>query len=57
MEGKGFRLFSKTMQPRFDIPSRFTVWEIVWNFMLKRKKRLRIALKGQWLCLTIFTWT
>jgi hypothetical protein len=38
MEGKGFRLFSKTMQPRFDIPSRFTVWEIVWNFMLKRKK-------------------
>jgi len=25
MEGKGLRLFSRTLQPRFDVPSCFTV--------------------------------
>jgi len=57
VEGKGFRLFSKTMQPRFDIPSRFTVMRDCLKLYVEEKKRLRIALKGQWLCLTIFTWT
>jgi hypothetical protein len=28
VEGKGFRLFSRTVQPRFDIPSRFTVMRV-----------------------------
>jgi hypothetical protein len=25
VEGRGFKLFARTMQPRFDIPSRFTI--------------------------------
>jgi hypothetical protein len=57
VEGKGFRLFSRTMQPRFDIPSRFTIMRDCLKLYVEKKERLRTALRGQRLCLTIDTWT
>jgi len=57
VEGKGFRLFSRTMQPRFDIPSRFTIMRDCLKLYVEEKERLRTALRGQRLCLTIDTWT
>jgi hypothetical protein len=56
-EGKGFRLFSRTVQPRFDIPSCFTVMENCLKLYVEEKERLKRALKGQRLCLTTDTWT
>jgi hypothetical protein len=57
VEGKGFRLFSRTMQPRFDIPSRFTIMRDCLKLYVEKKERLRTALRGQRLCLTTDTWT
>jgi hypothetical protein len=57
VEGKGFRLFSRTMQPRFDIPSRFTIMRDCLKLYVEEKERLRTALRGQRLCLTTDTWT
>jgi hypothetical protein len=57
VKGKGFRLFSRTMQPRFDIPSRFTIMRDCLKLYVEEKERLRTALRGQRLCLTIDTWT
>jgi hypothetical protein len=55
VEGKGFRLFSRTVQPRFDIPSRFTVMRDCLKLDVEEKERLKRALKGQRLCLTTDT--
>jgi len=57
MEGKGFRLFSRILQPRFDIPSRFTVMRDCLKLYVEEKERLKRAHKGQQLCLTTDTWT
>ena len=57
VEGKGFRLFSKTLQPKFDISSRFIVMRDCLKLYVEEKKRLKRALKGQRLCLTTDTWT
>ena len=55
MEGKRFRLFSKTLQPKFDISSRFTIMRDCLKLYVEEKKRLKRALKGQRLCLTTDT--
>jgi hypothetical protein len=55
VEGKEFRLFSRTLQPRFDIPSRFTVMRDCLKLYVEEKERLKRALKGQRLCLTTDT--
>ena len=47
VEGKGFRLFFRTLQPRFDIPSRFTIMRDCLKFYVEEKDRLRTALRGQ----------
>jgi len=47
VEGKGFRLFSRTLQPRFDIPSCFTVMRDCLKLYVEEKERLKRALKGQ----------
>ena len=47
MKGKGFRLFSRTLQPRFDILSRFTVMRDCLKLYVEEKERLKRALKGQ----------
>jgi len=57
VEGKGLILFSRTLQPRFDIPSRFTVMRDCLKLYIEEKERLKRALKGQRLCLTTDTWT
>ena len=55
VEGKRFKLFSRTVQPRFDIPSSFTVMRDCLKFYVEEKERLKRALKGQQLCLTTYT--
>uniref|UniRef100_A0A6N2KMT4 BED-type domain-containing protein n=1 Tax=Salix viminalis TaxID=40686 RepID=A0A6N2KMT4_SALVM len=57
MEGRGFRLFLRTIQPRFDSPSRFTVVKDCLKIYVDEKEKLKIALRGQRLCLTTDTWT
>jgi hypothetical protein len=41
MEGKGFRLFSRTLQPRSDIPSRFTVIRDYLKLYVEENERLK----------------
>ena len=55
VESKGLRLFSRTMQLRFDIPSRFTVMRDCLKLYFEEKKRLRTTLRGQRLYLTTDT--
>jgi hypothetical protein len=57
MEGQGFKLFSRTIQPRFDIPSYFTIMRDCLKLYIEENEILRIALRGQWMCLTTYTWT
>jgi len=38
VEGKGFRLFSRTLQPRFDIPYRFTVMRDCLKLYVEEKE-------------------
>jgi hypothetical protein len=57
VEGRGFKLFARTMQPRFNIPSRFTIMRDCLKLYIEEKDRLRTALRGQRLCLTTDTWT
>jgi len=45
VEVKGFKLFSRTLQPRFDIPSRFTVMRDCLKLYIEEKERLKRALK------------
>ncbi|XP_034921578.1 zinc finger BED domain-containing protein RICESLEEPER 2-like [Populus alba] len=45
VEGRGFKLFARTMQPRFDIPSRFTIMRDCLKLYVEEKDRLRIALR------------
>jgi len=48
---------AKTMQPRFDIPSHFTIMRDCLKLYVEEKDRLKIAFRGQRLCLTTDTWT
>ncbi|KAG5253278.1 zinc finger BED domain-containing protein [Salix suchowensis] len=57
VEGRGFRLFFRTIQPRFDSPSRFTVVKDCLKIYVDEKEKLKIALRGQRLCLITDTWT
>ncbi|KAL9372591.1 hypothetical protein Peur_034835 [Populus x canadensis] len=45
VEGRGFKLFARTMQPRFDIPSRFTIMRDCLKLYVEEKDRLRTALR------------
>ena len=57
VEGRGFKSFLRTIQPRFDSPSRFTVLKDCLKIYVDEKEKLKIALRGQRLCLTTDTWT
>jgi len=46
VEGREFKLFARTMQPRFDIPSRFTIMRDCLKLYVEEKDRLRTALRG-----------
>jgi hypothetical protein len=47
IEGRGFKLFARTMQPKFDIPSRFTIMRDCLKLYVEENDRLRTALRGQ----------
>ena len=57
VEGRGFKSFLRTIQPRFDSLSRFTVMKDCLKIYVDEKEILKIALRGQRLCLTIDAWT
>uniref|UniRef100_A0A6N2ND59 BED-type domain-containing protein n=1 Tax=Salix viminalis TaxID=40686 RepID=A0A6N2ND59_SALVM len=57
VEGRGFKSFLRTIQPRFDSLSRFTVMKDCLKIYFDEKEILKIALRGQRLCLTTDTWT
>jgi len=57
MEGQEFKLFSRTIQPRFDIPSCFTVMRDCLKPYIEENEILRTAFMGQRMCLTTYTWT
>jgi hypothetical protein len=57
VEGEGFREYSKTLEPRFELPSRFTVARDCMKIYLEEKTRLKKILNGHRICLTTGTWT
>ena len=60
VEGYGFQRYSTTLQPKLqirDIPSRQTVARDVIGINGVEREKLREALKGRRVCLTMDTWT
>lgn len=57
IEGEGFRLYSNTLEPRFVVPSRWTIARDCMQLYEEEKTKLKLKLKGQRLCLTTDTWT
>ena len=57
IENQGFRRFCNVFQPNFNIPSCFMVAKDVSRIYFEEKDKLRNALRGRRLCLTIDTWT
>jgi len=57
VENQRFKSFCKVMQPRFDVPSRLTIWKDCLKIYVDEKEKLKKALKDQRLCLTSDTWT
>lgn len=46
MEGKGFGLFSRTRQPKFNVASCFTIMRDYLKVYVEEKERLRTTLRG-----------
>ncbi|KAG7948001.1 hypothetical protein I3843_14G123500 [Carya illinoinensis] len=59
VEGEGFREFVKALDPRFPIPSRFTVMRDCMRVFLREKDSLKkmFLTTKQRVCLTTDTWT
>uniref|UniRef100_A0ACD5WTF9 Uncharacterized protein n=1 Tax=Avena sativa TaxID=4498 RepID=A0ACD5WTF9_AVESA len=57
VEGEGFIAYSKTLQPQFEPPSRYTVARDCLNLYLEEKAKLKDILRHQRVCLTTDTWT
>jgi hypothetical protein len=59
VDGEGFQDFMKTVEPRFSIPSRFTVMKDCYKLFLSEKEKLRAMFitTGARVCLTTDTWT
>ena len=59
VEGLGFEKFISVIQPRFKIPSRFTVSRDCYELFLSERVKLKQFLKttSQRVCLTTDTWT
>ncbi|XP_062167085.1 uncharacterized protein LOC133873389 [Alnus glutinosa] len=55
VEGEGFKDFMKTVEPRFSIPSRFTMMRDCFKFFMSEKEKLRgmFLTSGVRVCLTI----
>jgi hypothetical protein len=59
VEGEGFQDFMKTVEPRFSIPSRYTVMRDCVRLFISENEKLRAMFKttGVRVCLTTNTWT
>ncbi|XP_059451427.1 zinc finger BED domain-containing protein RICESLEEPER 2-like [Corylus avellana] len=59
VEGEGFRDFMNIVEPRFSIPSRYTVMKDCIKLFLSEKEKLRAMFMttGVRVCLTTDTWT
>jgi len=58
VKGEGFQDFMKTIEPRFSIPSRFTVIRDCFKLFMFEKEKLRgmFLTSGVQVCLTIDCW-
>lgn len=56
VEGERFQVFSKNLEPRFNIPSYHKVVKDVLKIYVLENDLLKNLLKGQRVCLTIDTW-
>jgi hypothetical protein len=59
VEGKGFLNFVKALEPRFKVPSRYTMMKDCLKLYIKDKNTLKNTFlkTGQRVCLTTDTWT
>jgi hypothetical protein len=59
VEGEGFQDFMKTVEPRFLIPSRYTMMRDCVRLFMSEKENLRAMFKTTVVrvCLTTDTWT
>ena len=59
VEGKGFLNFVKALEPRFKVPSRYTMMKDCFKLYIKDKNTLKntFFITGQMVCLTTDTWT
>jgi hypothetical protein len=59
VEGEGFHHFMKTVESRFEIPSRYTMMKDCMKIFISEKEKLRAMFltTGARVCLTTHTWT
>jgi hypothetical protein len=59
VEGEGFQDFMKVVEPRFSIPSRYTVMRECVRLFMFEKEKLKAMFKttGVRVCLTNDMWT
>jgi hypothetical protein len=59
VEGDGFQEFMKTVEPRFLIPSRYTIMRDCVKIFMSEKEKLRamFSTTGARVCLTTNCWT
>jgi len=59
VEGDGFQEFMKTVEPRFLIPSRYTIMRDCVKIFMSEKEKLRamFSTTGAHVCLTTNCWT
>ncbi|KAL6603882.1 hypothetical protein ACP70R_044243 [Stipagrostis hirtigluma subsp. patula] len=57
VEGEGFRNYSNTLEPRFEVPSRITTARDCLKIYYEEKVKLKKSMRGHRICLTTDTWT
>ncbi|CAL5404674.1 unnamed protein product [Camellia sinensis] len=57
VDGVGFKRFCDVMQPKFKIPSRYTVARDIVDIYTNERERLKKIVKGRRICFTTDTWT
>ena len=57
VECQGFQEFMDIVEPRFPIPHRTTITKAFMKLYSSEVDILRRAIVGQWVCVTMDTWT
>lgn len=57
VEGEGFVRYSKKLEPRFNLPSRWTVARDCIKVYKDEKKKTRLMMKNQRICMTTDCWS